>query len=196
MEEEGIATPLPGHLGELALSGASMATSFAFVTGMDCSEFGSVAEVLRIKKILDKSADESESESVLCDLLTKLESMGLSVKTLEATRIGKFVSPLKKHASENVRRISVTLVKGKEVGSFKKKPANIVNGGGRDSSEKLEATKRKLGEAYLAAENMKKKPRIQVMELHEVAKQGLLPQMSRCIKPGNNRNRQMGNGRR
>ncbi|KAI3701065.1 hypothetical protein L2E82_45708 [Cichorium intybus] len=147
--------------------------------GMDCSEFGSVAEVLRIKKIVDKSRDESKSES--------------------ATGIGKTVSPLKKHASENVRRISVRLVKGwkgtvnewfdnqssvdclvkptnvKLMNTGRKlgvseKPANILNGGGRDSSEKLEATKRKLREAYLAVENMKKKPRIQVMELHEVAK--------------------------
>ncbi|KAI3709002.1 hypothetical protein L2E82_38678 [Cichorium intybus] len=197
-----------------------------------CSQ--GVAEVMRMKKILDKSGDESESESVLCDLLTKLESMGLSVKTLEATGIGKTVSALKKHASENVRRISVTLVKGwkgtvnewinnqssvdclVKPASQQVKPTNvtltnterklggsekvakIVNGGVRDSSfsEKLEATKRKLREIYSAAEIRKKKRGIQVIELYEETKLGLLPQMNRCKKPGNNRNRQMGNRRR
>ncbi|KAI3496334.1 hypothetical protein L1887_38692 [Cichorium endivia] len=163
-----------------------------------------VAEVSRIKKILDKSEDKSESESVVCDLLAKLQSMGLSMETLEETMIGKTVSVLKKHASEKVRQIARTLVKAwkRTVDEWIKKQSNIVeptsqqamptnlnmnterklegsekasmtgNGGEMDSSGKLEAAKRKLQEGY---ENMKKKRRVQVIELHEVMNQGLLP---------------------
>ncbi|KAL7593135.1 hypothetical protein Lser_V15G33588 [Lactuca serriola] len=71
-----------------------------------------VVEVLRMKlKIRDKSGDQSESESV-CDLVTKLDSMMLSVNSnLEATEIGKSFDPLKKHASKNVDQIARTLIK-------------------------------------------------------------------------------------
>ncbi|KAI3709005.1 hypothetical protein L2E82_38682 [Cichorium intybus] len=166
-----------------------------------------VAEVLRIKKILDKSEDKSESESVVCDLLAKLQSMGLSMETLEETMIGKTVSVLKKHASEKVRQIARTLVKAwkRTVDEWIKKQSNNVeptsqhvkptnlnmnterklegsekasmtgNGGEMDSSDILEAAKRKLQEGYKNAENIKKKRRVQMMEVHEVMKQGLLP---------------------
>lgn len=70
-----------------------------------------VAEVLRMKKILERSGDESESVQVVCDLLTKLQSMELTMKTLETTKIGRTITTLKKHASEKVRQIAVKLVK-------------------------------------------------------------------------------------
>ncbi|KAL4564457.1 hypothetical protein LXL04_028521 [Taraxacum kok-saghyz] len=254
-----------------------------------------VAEVLRMKEILHKSGDESQSESVVCELLTNLESMELTVTSLETTMIGKTVSPLKKHESEKVRQMAAALVKAwrhtvdewimKQSNNVEQealmtvnmntetkmggseKPPKINNGGLVESSQKTEATtkskveenmkklgglekapkigngglvqkteatstrklqenmkelgglekapkighggvvdstkleqgfekaKRKLQEGYAKVENMKKKRRIQVMELHEVTKQGLLPQMRRCMNPGKNQNRQMANRR-
>ncbi|KAI3701780.1 hypothetical protein L6452_27118 [Arctium lappa] len=68
------------------------------------------AEVLKIKDILDKSTPH-ESESVIYHSLSKLQHMGLSFKTLEATGIGKSVSALKKHESRDVRQIANALVK-------------------------------------------------------------------------------------
>ncbi|CAH1423932.1 unnamed protein product [Lactuca virosa] len=70
-----------------------------------------VAEVLRMKKILERSGDESESVVVVWDLLTKLQSMELTMKTLETTKIGRTITTLKKHPSEKVRQIAVKLVK-------------------------------------------------------------------------------------
>ncbi|EOY08734.1 Transcription elongation factor family protein, putative isoform 1 [Theobroma cacao] len=59
---------------------------------------------------------------------------------------------------------------------------------------KLEATKRKLQERYQQAENAKRKRTIQVMELHDLPKQGSVPKNA-YMKPGNH-NRQWVNGRR
>ncbi|XP_043722697.1 probable mediator of RNA polymerase II transcription subunit 26b [Telopea speciosissima] len=59
---------------------------------------------------------------------------------------------------------------------------------------KLEAAKRKLQEGYQQAENAKKQRTIQVMELHDLPKQGL-GQRHPHVKPGNH-NRHWANGRR
>ncbi|XP_031473173.1 probable mediator of RNA polymerase II transcription subunit 26b [Nymphaea colorata] len=59
---------------------------------------------------------------------------------------------------------------------------------------KLEATKRKLQEGYQQAENAKKQRTIQVMELHDLPKQGLV-QRHPHMKPGFH-NRHWNNGRR
>ncbi|XP_038701266.1 probable mediator of RNA polymerase II transcription subunit 26b [Tripterygium wilfordii] len=57
---------------------------------------------------------------------------------------------------------------------------------------KLEATKRKLQESYQHAENAKKKRTIQVMELHDIPKQGL-GHKNQPMRAGNhNRNRAQG----
>lgn len=62
---------------------------------------------------------------------------------------------------------------------------------------KLEATKRKLQERYQQAENAKRQRTIQVMELHDLPKQGL-GHKNPVMKRGNNNqhNRQWANGRR
>ncbi|PWA55057.1 methyltransferase-like protein 6 [Artemisia annua] len=70
-----------------------------------------IDEVLRIKEILEKSGHESGSEPRMCVSLKKLQRMMLSVKTLEATGIGKTVKALQKHASKDVSQIARTLVK-------------------------------------------------------------------------------------
>ncbi|KAJ7976568.1 Transcription elongation factor [Quillaja saponaria] len=59
---------------------------------------------------------------------------------------------------------------------------------------KLEATKRKLQERYQQAENAKKQRTIQVMELHDLPKQGMGHRHPH-VKPGNH-NRQWAHGRR
>ncbi|XP_062008975.1 probable mediator of RNA polymerase II transcription subunit 26b [Rosa rugosa] len=59
---------------------------------------------------------------------------------------------------------------------------------------KLEATKRKLQESYQQAENAKKQRTVQVMELHDLPKQGL-GHRNPHLKPGNH-NRQRAHGRR
>ncbi|KAL7587458.1 hypothetical protein Lser_V15G39926 [Lactuca serriola] len=190
-----------------------------------------VAEVLKMKKILDKSGDESQSELVVCALLAKLQSMELSMETLEETMIGKTVSALQKHASGKVRQSAVTLVKAwkrtvdewvenesnvEEPKSLQlkstnvnmnseKKQSNVVEPkslqiksmnvnmnsemklGGPEKApkigidrtvyswQKLEAIKRKMREEYERIENMKKKSRIQVIELDAVTKKAPRP---------------------
>ncbi|XP_058078324.1 probable mediator of RNA polymerase II transcription subunit 26b [Magnolia sinica] len=59
---------------------------------------------------------------------------------------------------------------------------------------KLEATKRRLHEGYQQAENAKKQRTIQVMELHDLPKQGL-SHRNPYLKPGNH-NRHWSHGRR
>lgn len=66
-----------------------------------------VAEVLRIKEILEKSGTH---ESVMCDWLTKLQDMGLSIDTLDTTGVGKTVRALQKHGSKDVSHIAKTLI--------------------------------------------------------------------------------------
>nr|GEV07263.1 transcription elongation factor, TFIIS/CRSP70, N-terminal, sub-type [Tanacetum cinerariifolium] len=68
-------------------------------------------EVLRIKEILKKIGHQSGCEPRMCVSLKKLQRMVLSVKTLEATGIGKTVKALQKHASEDVSQIAGTLIK-------------------------------------------------------------------------------------
>ncbi|PWA55061.1 Transcription elongation factor, TFIIS/CRSP70 [Artemisia annua] len=48
--------------------------------------------------------------------------------------------------------------------------------------EKLEATKRKLQQHYMEEENLKKKRRVQVLELHEVIKKGRIPPKDQQVK--------------
>ncbi|XP_024974622.1 probable mediator of RNA polymerase II transcription subunit 26b [Cynara cardunculus var. scolymus] len=60
--------------------------------------------------------------------------------------------------------------------------------------DKLEVTKRKLQERYQQAENAKRQRTIQVMELHDLPKQGM-PLKNQHMRPGNNHNRHWGHGR-
>uniref|UniRef100_A0A6N2JZT4 Uncharacterized protein n=1 Tax=Salix viminalis TaxID=40686 RepID=A0A6N2JZT4_SALVM len=63
-----------------------------------------------------------------------------------------------------------------------------------DVQMKLEATKRKLQERYQQAENAKRQRTIQVMELHDLPKQGHVLK-NQPIRPGNH-NRHWPHGRR
>ncbi|KAL5546720.1 hypothetical protein UlMin_006407 [Ulmus minor] len=73
-------------------------------------------------------------------------------------------------------------------------PQNKFKCSDEDVQMKLEATKRKLQERYQQAENAKKQRTIQVMELHDLPKQGLGHRYPH-VKPGNH-NRQWAHGRR
>jgi hypothetical protein len=68
-----------------------------------------IAEVSRIKAILDNSG--YESESVLDGLLKKLKQKVVSMKVLEATMIGNSVSSLQKHVSEGIRQTARMLIR-------------------------------------------------------------------------------------
>nr|XP_043623698.1 probable mediator of RNA polymerase II transcription subunit 26a [Erigeron canadensis] len=155
-----------------------------------------IAEVLKIKEVLDQG--ESESAAIICDLLTKLRYMELSVNTLEVTGIGKTVRVLRKHASKEVGQVAARLLKEwKDVvegwlnnnNDTSRMPKRIE----KTSEEKLEAVKRKLHQAYEDAENMKKKRRTQMLAFHQLPKKGLLPEKALHIKPRGHQLRRPGN---
>ncbi|XP_057486966.1 probable mediator of RNA polymerase II transcription subunit 26b [Actinidia eriantha] len=64
-----------------------------------------------------------------------------------------------------------------------------------DDAARLEAAKRRLHERYQQAENAKRQRTIQVMELHDLPKQGLGGHRNANMRPGNH-NRHWANGRR
>ncbi|MFS8001422.1 putative transcription regulator IWS1 family [Helianthus anomalus] len=68
-----------------------------------------IGEVSRIKTILNDSG--YKSERVLCDLLSKLKHMVVSMKVLEVSMIGVSVTSLMNHASKDVRRTARMLVR-------------------------------------------------------------------------------------
>ncbi|WCJ33300.1 Transcription elongation factor (TFIIS) family protein [Euphorbia peplus] len=72
-----------------------------------------LAEVFRIKNLLDNSSDESDT--VLFESLRRLQLMALTVDTLKATEIGKSVNVLRKHGSKQIRNLARTLIDGWKV---------------------------------------------------------------------------------
>ncbi|KAJ0439257.1 putative transcription regulator IWS1 family [Helianthus annuus] len=68
-----------------------------------------ISEVSRIKAILNSS--EYKSEQVLCELLSKLKQMVVSMKVLQVSMIGVSVTGLMNHASKDVRRTARMLVR-------------------------------------------------------------------------------------
>lgn len=69
-----------------------------------------VAEVTRIKEILNNHEDESDS--VLFESLRRLQLMQLCVDLLKSTEIGKAVNHLRKHGSKDIRQLARTLIDG------------------------------------------------------------------------------------
>ncbi|WOL01837.1 putative mediator of RNA polymerase II transcription subunit 26b [Canna indica] len=65
-------------------------------------------EVFRIKAILERVP--VESDSVLFESLSHLQSFQLSVQVLKETEIGKTVNILRKHSSKQIRRLVRTLI--------------------------------------------------------------------------------------
>ncbi|XP_076908835.1 putative mediator of RNA polymerase II transcription subunit 26c [Bidens hawaiensis] len=74
-------------------------------------ETRTIAEVSRIKAdILDSAYNVSEGV-ILRDLLLKLKQMAVSMKVLEASKIGVTVSGLRHHSSKDVRHAARSLVR-------------------------------------------------------------------------------------
>nr|GMD43046.1 probable mediator of RNA polymerase II transcription subunit 26B [Ipomoea batatas] len=88
------------------------------------------------------------------------------------------------------QRSDGTTLPKRSVGS----PQNKLRCSDEDSVRKLEATKRRLQERYQEVEKAKKQRTIQVMELHDIPKQGLGNKNTHA-KPGNH-NKLRANGRR
>lgn len=106
--------------------------------------------------------------------------------------------PLKQNMGQKVDNES-KLQQKSDKAAINKKPLNSQHNKLKSSDEdavqvKLEATKRKLQESYQLAENAKKQRTIQVMELHDLPKQGL-GNRNPQLRPGNY-NRHWANGRR
>lgn len=106
--------------------------------------------------------------------------------------------PLKQNMGQKVDNES-KLQQKSDKADINKKPLNSQHNKLKSSDEdavqvKLEATKRKLQESYQLAENAKKQRTIQVMELHDLPKQGL-GNRNPQLRPGNY-NRHWANGRR
>ncbi|PIA53848.1 hypothetical protein AQUCO_00900441v1 [Aquilegia coerulea] len=68
-----------------------------------------VEEVLRIKELLSKSDDQAED--VIVDSLRKLQSMSLSVESLQATKIGMTVNHFRRHRSKCISNFARFLIK-------------------------------------------------------------------------------------
>ncbi|KAH9738845.1 putative mediator of RNA polymerase II transcription subunit 26b [Citrus sinensis] len=106
--------------------------------------------------------------------------------------------PLKQNMGQKVDNES-KLQQKSDKAAINKKPLNSQHNKLKSPDEdavqvKLEATKRKLQESYQLAENAKKQRTIQVMELHDLPKQGL-GNRNPQLRPGNY-NRHWANGRR
>ncbi|KAI3701779.1 hypothetical protein L6452_27117 [Arctium lappa] len=74
-----------------------------------------VAEVLKMKEILDKSSctgDDKSESLIIYSSLSKLQEMGgMSFKALEETKIGRSVNRFQKHGWSDVRQIARSLIK-------------------------------------------------------------------------------------
>lgn len=106
--------------------------------------------------------------------------------------------PLKPSSEQKVNNDAKSRQKSNKA-SIQKRPVTVEQDKFKCSDEvavqvKLEATKRKLQERYQQAENAKRQRTIQVMELHDLPKQGL-GHRNPHMKPGNH-NRQWAHGRR
>nr|GFB04629.1 transcription elongation factor, TFIIS/CRSP70 [Tanacetum cinerariifolium]GFB19995.1 transcription elongation factor, TFIIS/CRSP70 [Tanacetum cinerariifolium] len=95
-------------------------------------EDNGVAEVLRIKGVLEKGGMH-ESGEVVCDLLNKLRDMRLSYKTLEAMKIGITVNALKKHESKDVKQTAKVMIS-----DWKRMVDEYLDGDGKKSVVVLE----------------------------------------------------------
>ncbi|XP_009613484.1 putative mediator of RNA polymerase II transcription subunit 26b [Nicotiana tabacum] len=112
--------------------------------------------------------------------------------------------PIKPVSEQKLKMSEMNFQQKSDKGTVQKRPVPSQLNKLRHSDEdavqvKLEATKRKLQERYQEAENAKRQRTIQVMELHDIPKQGISNQglglKNPHMRPGNN-NRHWANGRR
>uniref|UniRef100_A0A0E0B910 TFIIS N-terminal domain-containing protein n=1 Tax=Oryza glumipatula TaxID=40148 RepID=A0A0E0B910_9ORYZ len=152
---------------------------------------GSGEEVERIKSKLEIGEDgrptSDSSEKTVVELLRALQTVTMTFQTLEASKIGKTISGLRKHSSEQVRDLAAALYKNwkalvdehltrkantppaaekpaptappKKTASNKREEAPALV-----DEAKLAAAKRKLQEGYDDAASAKKQRMIQVID--------------------------------
>nr|GEV00955.1 hypothetical protein [Tanacetum cinerariifolium] len=101
------------------------------------------------------------------------------------------VTPDQQSKSRIISKVAANNQKGPRVAPDKQfkspmnsKEATNTKSGATNTSfqEKLEATKRKFQQHYMEEENLKKKRRIQVLELHEVIKKGRIPPKDQQVR--------------
>ncbi|KAH8506733.1 hypothetical protein H0E87_013511 [Populus deltoides] len=106
--------------------------------------------------------------------------------------------PLKQNVEQKMNQEPQLIRKTDKITSQRKPPTGqqdkLKDSDEVDVQMKLEATKRKLQERYQQAENAKRQRTIQVMELHDLPKQGYV-QKNQPIRSGN-QNRHWAHGRR
>lgn len=112
--------------------------------------------------------------------------------------------PIKPALEQKLKTSEMNFQQRSDKGTVQKRPVSTQQNKLRRPDEcavqvKLEATKRKLQERYQEAENAKRQRTIQVMELHDIPKQGISNQglglKNSHMRAGNN-NRYWANGRR
>ncbi|OIT30625.1 PREDICTED: probable mediator of RNA polymerase II transcription subunit 26b [Nicotiana attenuata] len=112
--------------------------------------------------------------------------------------------PIQPASEQKLKMSEMNFQQKSDKGTVQRRPVPTQQNKLRRSDEdavqvKLEATKRKLQERYQEAENAKRQRTIQVMELHDIPKQGISNQglglKNPHTRPGNN-NRHWANGRR
>ncbi|GFP86909.1 probable mediator of RNA polymerase ii transcription subunit 26c [Phtheirospermum japonicum] len=121
-------------------------------------------EILEIKIHLD---DQNQSEGCLIDLLQRLVGMDTTFKTLKETDIGRHVSRLRKHSSNEVRRLVKFLVrKWKDTVDEWEKVKH-----GQIESDKLGSAKKRLIDQNLQETQHAKKQRTsEIMDFHNIPK--------------------------
>ncbi|XP_047954620.1 probable mediator of RNA polymerase II transcription subunit 26c isoform X3 [Salvia hispanica] len=156
-------------------------------------------EQTKIFSIKEQLEDLNQSEDTVVDLLQNLAYMDITFHALKDTDIGRHVNRLRKHSSNEVRRLVKQLVrKWKETvdewvkvnqpqatsnliadGDSPQQsiPRNQQNGHHQRAQrepvmddEKLNSARKRLQENYQEAKNAKKQRTIQVMDIHDIPK--------------------------
>ncbi|XP_042014146.1 probable mediator of RNA polymerase II transcription subunit 26c isoform X3 [Salvia splendens] len=156
-------------------------------------------EQTKIFSIKEQLEDLNQSEDTVVDLLQNLADMDITFHALKDTDIGRHVNRLRKHSSNEVRRLVKQLVrKWKETvdewvkvnqpqatsnliadGDSPQQsiPRNQQNGHHQRAQrepvmddEKLNSARKRLQENYQEAKNAKKQRTIQVMDIHDIPK--------------------------
>ncbi|XXG52912.1 hypothetical protein AAC387_Pa03g1110 [Persea americana] len=108
-ESRGISSKNDGRVTDRAVSNYSYDEAEALTDEIE-EESQTVAEVLRIKGVLENRREESDG--VLFESLRRLQLMGLTVEHLKATEIGRAVNCVRKHGSKNIQQLARALVEG------------------------------------------------------------------------------------
>ncbi|XP_062111917.1 probable mediator of RNA polymerase II transcription subunit 26b [Humulus lupulus] len=207
-EEEGLPSP-PLDVGAFFSAQTSSMELSGFFDGMDddgnprnSGEFVKNRENGRKQSVENQNFQKQKQKSPELNVLhgeNKIQQMKKQEMVTKATRPSNTESgPGRPPKINNEHKASNDLKfqKRTDKPTLQKGPVIAPQNKFKSSEEdvKLEATKRKLQERYQQAENAKRQRTIQVMELHDLPKQGVVHR-NPLVKPGNH-NRHWGHGRR